>query len=162
MNYPLNIRGRAATRAPPVPVVIYSLSNCDCVLCTLWKKNKVGIWDLKKKKNCFILFSFAFLSSLHLPIPGLPPSRTSPLPAWPAPPRHSPIALRPLFCNSCRLQLCTSFLCSLLVRYRYRFSLSLPALCCRISLSLCFQVEGCLACWLCLSAFTPSTISPLP
>lgn len=37
---------------------------------------------------------------------------------------HSHIALRSLFCISCRLQLCSSFLCSLLVRYRYHFSLS--------------------------------------
>lgn len=39
---------------------------------------------------------------------------------------HSPIALWPLFCVACRLQLCASFLCSLLVRYRYRSSLPPP------------------------------------
>lgn len=72
----------------------------------------------------FYFLSFASLSFCHLsPIPALSPLAS--LRSLPGLPCHSPIALRPLSCNSCRLQLCTSFLCSLLVRYRYRFSLSL-------------------------------------
>lgn len=73
----------------------------------------------------FYFFSFASLSFYHpTPIPALSSPLASLLRSLPGLPCHSPIALRPLFCISCRLQLCTSFLCSLLVRYRYRFSLS--------------------------------------
>lgn len=65
--------------------------------------------------------SYASLSHHPAPIPAFSPlALLRPLPGLPC---HSSIALRPVFSISCRLQLCSSFLCSLLVRYRYRFSL---------------------------------------
>lgn len=102
-----------------VPVVTYSLSNCNCVLYTSGNKTAQS-WDFLN--TCF--FSPLLLSPSTIPHPCPLPLFAS-LRSLPGPPCHSPIALRPLFCNSCRLQLCTSFLCSLLVRYRYRFSLCL-------------------------------------
>lgn len=101
-------------------------------------------------KTCF--FPSPMLLSPSIPTHSCPPlPRLASLhpPAWPAlpPPCHSPIALRLLSSNSCRLQLCTSFLCSLLVRYRYCFSLSLPVFACHFntgSLSLFTSpVDGC-------------------
>lgn len=128
--------------------------NCDIVLlrfCFFFSKH-ILTFEI-------FLFSFWFSPSNHcLPVPAPPcfPSLTVPC--------HSSIALRPVFCNSCRLQLCTSFLCSLLVRYRYHFSLSLA---CSSSLGfffspLTFMFEVCLACW--LSAFTslPESHHPAP
>lgn len=61
--------------------------------------------------NC-IFFCFS-----PLPPPPLPLAP----PAWLS--RHSPIALRSVYCISHRLQLCTSLFRPLLVRYRYHFCL---------------------------------------
>lgn len=85
---------------------------------------------------------FFIFSSLLL---FLPPCISATLPSHClAPPCHSSIALRPLSRNSCRLQLYASFLCSLLVRYRYSFTPSPVPL----------NAEGYLACCLQLGAFT--------
>lgn len=127
-------------RAPPVSAVIYS---AIAPVALQKQKLRVGIEKTTKKKNCFI-FSPLLLSPPS--IPSTPPPTS--LRSLPGPPRHSPIALRPLFCNSCRLQLCTSFLCSLLVRYRYCFSLSASV---SLSLSLFLPVlcisSSFLSCW---------------
>lgn len=75
----------------------------------------------------FLNQNFYFFFTCFMLLFPLPPSS---LPsACPVLPRHSSIALRPLFSLSCRLQLCASFLCSLLVRYRYRSSLSVSHVC---------------------------------
>ena len=88
------------------------------LLLKLWKKKR------SSKHVLFFLLCFSLLLPSYPPIPALSSPLASLLRSPPGLPCHSPIALRPLFCISCRLQLCTSFLCSLLVRYRYRFSLS--------------------------------------
>lgn len=129
--------------APPLSVVIYFLSNCNGILYTSEKK-KSSEWRFLK--HVLLFFSFASLSFYHpTPIPALSPLTS--LCSLPGLPCHSPISLRPLFCISCRLQLCTSFLCSLLVRYRYRFSHS-DCLSNTGPLSSPFHVVVCLACWL--------------
>lgn len=85
--------------------------------------SRVGIF----LKTCYVSYFLLCFSFLLPPPP--PPHLCLARPA-----RHSSIALRPLSRNSCRLQLCASLLCSLLVRYRYSFTPPLDA-------------DGCLACW---------------
>lgn len=70
-------------------------------------------------------FSFAFLLfTLAAPLPhSVPPHRAH------ASAHLSPVALRPVFSNSCRLQLCPPLYRPILVRYRYTFSYPLVSFC---------------------------------
>lgn len=70
-------------------------------------------------------FSFAFLLfTLAAPLPhSVSPHRAH------ASAHLSPVALRPVFSNSCRLQLCPPLYCPILVRYRYTFSYPLVSFC---------------------------------
>lgn len=102
-----------------------------------WKNFCLWLFELMYalypfEKKHVLFFSSAYLSDHPPPNPHPLAHSLSGLSC------HSPIALRPLFCISCRLQLCSSFLCSLLVRYRYHFSLSNTPL----SVCLSFTLEA--------------------